>query len=119
MYVNDLNKKETIPNWRLWESIATQIHIIENFNEQGYNEEYYAALYFVFDSEDNSDYNVTILTDFYHKDPIKLAKLIFAHVGMLFTNISHTIAIIHGEDGSDIEHFDLSTEKFVSKKMVN
>ena len=55
MNLNDLSKKETIPNWCLWESIATQIHIIENFNEYGYNEEYYAALYFLFDSEDESD----------------------------------------------------------------
>ena len=119
MNLNDLSKKETIPNWCLWESIATQIHIIENFNEYGYNEEYYAALYFLFDSEDESDYNVTILTDFYHKDPIKLAKLVFAQAGMLFTNISHTIAIIHGEDGSNIEYFDLSKEKFINKKDIN
>jgi len=116
--MTDIKKVDFIPNWGVFEPEQVQIHLEHMETEDGGS--YYRALLFIFlPSFDNSDYNVTLVTDLSHEDPKQCAKITFIYASTLFPDISPKVVVFTDDNMETKEVIDLRNENMAEGKSVH
>lgn len=108
----DLVPKNVIPNWGIYTPVQVQIHL-DPFEDDLGNMSYNAVLFVMLASEDNSDYNVSLVTDLIHEDPKQCAKITFIYASTLFMDISPKVVVFPFKDEEQYV-IDLRAEKMLA-----